>query len=158
MTLKKNLPGQKYQVFAFNVVTGRPIEGDSQNITATLRLDWGRAREMHCIHPVELGAGYYVFDLKQAETNAEVISLYPESTTPQIQCIACNPVVVTISPDLADGCARSSGMTKDAEEQLIRAMIACLDQPMPAIPGAGSPFDALTEIAEQTRNKYQAMT
>jgi hypothetical protein len=148
VALKKNIPNQKYQVYAFNVLTGRGVADDSQSITATLRMDWGRAREMHCIHPVEMAPGYYVFDLLAEETNAEVISIYPESTTPNTQVIGCPPVVLTLAPEIADGCARISGMTDEVQKELIEVVSRCLDRPMPTVPAAGSPFDILTGIGE----------
>ncbi len=83
----KNISGQKWIVFAFNRTNNVPLAGDAANITANLRLDGGAANAVDDTNPTELEAGYYSFDITKAETNADLITIAPASTTADIQVI-----------------------------------------------------------------------
>jgi len=87
MSLIKNTAGQKWIVFAFDRTDNTPKTGDASNITANLRLDGGAANAVDDTNPTELEDGYYVFDLTQAETNADLVHMSPESSTADIQVI-----------------------------------------------------------------------
>lgn len=81
----KNTGGQKIGVFAYTAATGIAKTGDAANITAHLSLDFGAAAQSNDVNPTELNAtymaGWYVFELTQAETNAEVLILSASSAT-----------------------------------------------------------------------------
>ena len=74
-------------VFAFNRSNNEPATGNASNITAKLRLDYGTATAIGDTNPTEIEDGYYEFDLTQAETNANVIDILPESATSGVQVI-----------------------------------------------------------------------
>lgn len=91
----KNTANQKWTVFAFDATTGLPATGDAANITANLRLDGGAANAVDDTNPTELEDGYYVFDITQAETNADHIIICPQSSTSDIVVIGVPGAVWT---------------------------------------------------------------
>lgn len=101
--LKKNTAGQKWQVYAFNRTTNVPLgAGEAANITATLSKDWAAAVALGDVNPVALAeAGYFLFDLTQAETNFDVGALFPVSSTGTTQVIATPATQSTWTPDIA---------------------------------------------------------
>jgi hypothetical protein len=94
--MQKNISGQKWIVFAFNLTDNSPFEGDADNITANLRLDGGTANPIDDTNPTELEAGYYYFNITQAETNADSIVICPSSVTSDVQVIGVPGVVWTL--------------------------------------------------------------
>lgn len=93
----KNVAGQKWRVFAFELSTGAPFTGDSANITANLTLDYGTPASTSDVNPTEDpdAGGFYWFDLTQAETAADHAAINPVSSTPGVQVIADPPSVIT---------------------------------------------------------------
>lgn len=87
MGLQKNIAGQKWRVFAFNKTNGNALAGDAANITAKIAKDWAAAAATNDVNPTETEDGYYLFDLTQAESNADALDLYPESSISNIQVI-----------------------------------------------------------------------
>lgn len=89
MSYLKNTAGQKFNVLAINTATGLPVTGDATNITAQISLDSGSFAAVADTNPTELDAtnapGVYVFDLSQAETNGDVLTIVPSSTTANVQ-------------------------------------------------------------------------
>lgn len=85
--LLKNTASQKWRVFAFDRTTNAPVTGDAANITAKIAKDWGSATATNDTNPTEVEDGFYLFDLTQAETNANWLDLYPESSTSDVQVI-----------------------------------------------------------------------
>lgn len=88
MALYKNVASQKIAIFAYDKTTGAAKTGDAANITAYLSLNFGAAAAVTDTNPTELSSanmpGWYVFDLTQAETNAESLILAPKSSTSNI--------------------------------------------------------------------------
>jgi len=84
----KNVASQSIGVFAYDSTTGAAKTGDAANITAYISLDFAAPAQTNDVNPTELDAvnapGWYVFDLAQAESNAEVIVLAPVSATADI--------------------------------------------------------------------------
>jgi len=76
---------QKIAVFAYTASTGAAKTGDAAQITAYISKDFAAGAATNDVNPTEMDAtnmpGWYVFDLTQAETNAEVIVLAPKSST-----------------------------------------------------------------------------
>jgi hypothetical protein len=97
--MQKNVTGQKIRVFAFNRTTNVPLTGDSAQITMKIAKDWGTATATNDVNPTEVEDGYYLFDMTQAETNADVIDCYPESSTGDIQVIATPATIETTPPN-----------------------------------------------------------
>ena len=93
--MQKNVSGQRWIVFAFGRTSNTPITGDAANITANLRLDGGAANPVDDTNPQELEAGYYYFDITQAETNADMIAICPVSATPNVIVIGVPGAVWT---------------------------------------------------------------
>lgn len=98
--LYKNVASQKLAVFAYAGASGAPVTGDASNITCYLSADWGVASALTDTNPTELDStnmpGWYVFDLTQEETNAEVLVFAPRSSTSgvlvdQVQVFTTNP-------------------------------------------------------------------
>ena len=85
--MQKNVSGQNWIIFAFNITTGLPKTGDSANITAKISLDGGALASTATPNPTELGGGYYFFPLAQGETNGALILIAPSSVTANIQVI-----------------------------------------------------------------------
>ncbi len=83
--LLKNVASQKIAVFAYTASTGAAKTGDAAQITAYISKDFAAGAATNDANPAEMDAtnmpGWYVFDLTQAETNAEVIVLAPKSST-----------------------------------------------------------------------------
>jgi len=83
--LYKNVASQKIAVFAYTPADGAAKTGDAAQITAYLSKDFAAGAATNDTNPTELDGtnmpGWYVFDLTQAETNAEVIVLAPKSST-----------------------------------------------------------------------------
>lgn len=83
--MQKNVAGQKWIVYAWNITTHAPVTGDAANITANLRLDGGGADATDDVNPTELEDGYYIFDISRAESNADLILISPASSTGSVQ-------------------------------------------------------------------------
>lgn len=85
MALYKNTASQKIAVYAYTASTGAAKTGDAAQITGYISSDWGAAAAITDTNPTELDAthmqGWYVFDLTQAETNANVIVVSAVSST-----------------------------------------------------------------------------
>ncbi|WP_437225038.1 hypothetical protein SH661x_000431 [Planctomicrobium sp. SH661] len=101
-TLFKNVASQKWRVFAINTETGTPVTGDAANISATIRKGNGSPVATNDVHPNELAAGYYDFDLTQAETNANRLDLIPVSSTPNVFVIPLPASQLTTPAGLPD--------------------------------------------------------
>ena len=110
---QKNVTGQKWMAFAFNRTDSTPKTGDAGNITAKIRKDYGTATGTNDANPTEIEDGYYEFDLTQAETNADVLDLLPESSTADIQVIGISGRVFTVPPNFSDlGIETDGDLTK----------------------------------------------
>ena len=106
MSYKKNTSSQKFNVLAVNTSTSLPITGDSANITAKISIDSGAFASLADTNPTELDAtnapGVYVFDLSQAETNGDVLTIIPSSTTANVQIDILNIYTVDLATYKAD--------------------------------------------------------
>jgi len=104
----KNVASQKLVVYAYDSTTGLPETGDAANLTAYESLDYGAVTILTDTSATEMSssnaAGYYLFDLTQAETNANTILFSAKSSTANIVVVGvparCDTVV-----QLADGVA-----------------------------------------------------
>ena len=106
MSYKKNTSSQKFNVLAVNTSTSLPVTGDSANITAKISIDSGAFASLADTNPTELDAtnapGVYVFDLSQAETNGDVLTIIPSSTTANVQIDILNIYTVDLATYKAD--------------------------------------------------------
>lgn len=87
----KNVAGQKIALFAFDVSTGLPKTGDAANITAYVNKDWAGVNALTDTSATEISsansAGWYLFDLTQAESNADALLFSGKSLTANISVV-----------------------------------------------------------------------
>lgn len=122
--MQKNTAG-KWIVFAFGSPThatlaGKPITGDAANITANIRLDGGAANAVDDTNPAELEDGYYVFDITAAESNADLLSMHPASSTTDVLVIGVPGALYTTSftaSDIAAIKAKTDNLPTDPADQ-----------------------------------------
>ena len=73
----KNVASQKIALFAFDSTNSTPKTGDAANITAYVNKDWAGVTVLGDTSASELSPtnapGWYLFDLTQAETNADTL-------------------------------------------------------------------------------------
>lgn len=81
----KNVASQKAWFFAYDSATNLPKAGDAANITAYVSKDYGTVTVLADTSATEADAtnakGWYLFDLAQAETNADTLLLSAKSST-----------------------------------------------------------------------------
>ena len=95
----KNVTDQKVAVFAWDNAAGSAKTGDAANISAQISKDGAACAATNDAAPAELDAtdapGIYVFDMLQAETNADLIVIAPVSSTTDI---VLRPVIIYTNP------------------------------------------------------------
>lgn len=121
----KNTSGQKIRVFAFNQTTSAPVTGDGANITCKVSLNNDIPVNLTDVNPVEVEDGFYLFDLTQEETNADVLDFYPESSTANVTVIVPNHNRQTIRYSSVSSGSPGSGM--DSMLVILRSIIQDLD-------------------------------
>ena len=88
MPIYKNKASQKIAVIAIDTSDGALKTGDQANITAQISKDGGANAATNDANPAELDntnhPGVYIFDMLQAETNADLIVLTVSSATGNI--------------------------------------------------------------------------
>ena len=91
----KNIASQQIAVFAYDADAKLPKTGDAANITAKISKDGGATAATNDVNPTELSStdakGIYIFDLTQAESNANLIVLSAVSAT---ENITLEPVII----------------------------------------------------------------
>ncbi len=96
----KNTASQKLTVFAFDSTTNLPKTGDAANITAYVSKDNGSVTVLGDTSATEMDStnakGYYLFDLTQAETNADQLLFSAKSSTSNIVVIGVPAMVYTL--------------------------------------------------------------
>lgn len=80
------------RVFAFiqepgNPNNGEPVTGDAANITCGWSIDLAAPVNLADTNPTEESAGFYYFNLTQAETNGSEFGPIPVSSTPGVRVI-----------------------------------------------------------------------
>lgn len=103
--MQKNVASQKLIVFAFDSTTNLPKTGDAANITAYVSKDYGAVTVLGDTSATEMEAtnakGYYLFDLTQAETNADTLMFSAKSATGNIVVIGVPATVFTTPPNFS---------------------------------------------------------
>jgi hypothetical protein len=81
----------KIAVFAFDVTTGAAKTGDAANLTAYVSKDYGTVTVLADTSATEMDAtnakGWYLFDVAQAETNADALLFTGKSTTANVSVV-----------------------------------------------------------------------
>lgn len=84
----KNVASQKIEVFVFDTSTNAPKTGDAANLTLYVSKDHGAVTVLGDTSATEMDAtnakGVYVFDLTQAETNADELTFTGKSSTANV--------------------------------------------------------------------------
>jgi len=112
MAVYKNKASQKVACFAYDPTDGSAVTGDAANITAQISKDGAATAATNDTNPTELDAtdapGIYLFDLTQAESNADLIILSPVSANATIE-----PLIIYTEPEIrsADAVALSGDST-----------------------------------------------
>jgi len=100
MAIYKNKASQKVAVFAYNSSTGAATTGDAANITAQISKDGAATAATNDVNPTELDAtdapGVYIFDLTQAETDADLVIIAAVSSTSNI---LLEPLLIYTEPE-----------------------------------------------------------
>ena len=92
--MEKNQTG-KWTVYAWTPSSGAAVTGDAANITANIRIDGGAANAVDDTNPTELEDGYYVFDITAAESNGDMLTICPQSSTANTKVMGCPPSLHT---------------------------------------------------------------
>lgn len=110
----KNVASQKIAVFAFDTTTSAPKTGDAANITAYVSKDWGTVTALGDTSATEMDAtnakGWYLFDLTQAETNADALLFSGKSTTANVSIVGA--MLFTTPPNFSTQSIDSTGNVK----------------------------------------------
>jgi hypothetical protein len=97
--VQKNVGSQKIIFFAFDSTTNTPKTGDAANITGYISKDFGAVTVLGDTSATEMDAtnakGYYLFDVTQTETNADVILGSAKSTTANIVVVGAPATIFT---------------------------------------------------------------
>lgn len=99
--MQKNVASQKLIVYAFDSTTNLPKTGDAANLTAYVSKDYGAVTVLGDTSATEMESsnakGFYLFDLTQAETNADTLLFSGKSSTANVVVIAM-PATVFATP------------------------------------------------------------
>lgn len=110
----KNVASQKLSVYAYDATTGLPKTGDAANITAYVSKDDGSVTQLGDTSATEQDStnakGYYLFDLTQAETNADKLTFSAKSSTSNIVVLAVPSVVYTRPANFTKTVIDSAGL------------------------------------------------
>jgi hypothetical protein len=100
MAVYKNKASQKVACFAYDSTDGSAVTGDAANISAQISLDGAATAATDDTAPTELDAtdapGVYLFDLTQAETNADLIVIASVSSTSDV---LIEPLIIYTQPE-----------------------------------------------------------
>src|SRR5690349_9414474 len=109
----KNSSGQKVIVYAFDTTSNTAKTGDAANITAYVSKDFGSVTQLTDTSATEMDStnakGYYLFDITQTETNADVILVSGKSTTANIAVIGAPATIFTLPPNFGATSIDSNG-------------------------------------------------
>jgi hypothetical protein len=111
--VQKNVTGQKVIVFAFDATTNLQKSGDAANITAYISKDFGAVTALTDTSATEMDAtnakGYYLFDITQTETNADLVLVTAKSSTANIVVIGAPSAVFTTPANFTAASIDSNG-------------------------------------------------
>jgi len=154
MSYRKNTAGQKFNVLAINTATGLPVTGDAANITAQISLDSGTFAAVTDTNPTELDAtnapGVYVFDLTQAETNGDVLTIVPSSTTSNVQLDMLNIYTVVLNDYKADTTFLATALSLGIVDGKVSSILTDTGTTIPAqIAGVETKVDGVKATTDQ---------
>lgn len=127
----KNVASQKIALFAFDITTGAAKTGDAANITAYVSKDGGAVTALADTSATEMSStnapGWYLFDLAQAETNADILLFTGKSATANVSVVGqpwgTRPANFTaLAIDSSGNVKVQSGMKKNAAYRAVFQM------------------------------------
>ncbi len=134
----------KLIVFAFDSTTNLPKTGDAANITAYVSKDFGSVTVLADTSATEMdatnGKGYYLFDLAQGETNADVLLFSAKSATANIVVIAVPARIDTMTGDAFARLGAPAGASTAADIAAVKADTAAVKAKTDNLPS--DPADA----------------
>ncbi len=99
LAIERNVAGQKLKVYAHDSAANAPKTGDQANITAYIRKDGGALTALTDTTATQISssnaAGYYEFDLTQAETDAAILDVTAKSSTSGVVVFGAPNTIVT---------------------------------------------------------------
>lgn len=150
----KNVASQKIAVYAWDGANGTAKTGDAANITAQISKDGAASAATDDTNPTELDAtdhpGVYIFDLTQAETNADLVVITPVSSTTDINFRPSIVYTDPVTPTKA-GYINHSISTIDTVVDAIKAVTD-------VIPDAGALTTINTNTARLTAVRAAVLT
>lgn len=141
--MEKNVAG-KWVVFAFEdeggTSPGEPVTGNAANITANISIDGAAGSAVGAgANPTELEDGYYVFDLTASETNGDLLTIFPQSATLNVNVIGVPGAVWTTPANFNDlSVTASTGKTTVGTND---------DKAGYSISGTKTTLDSLNDVA-----------
>lgn len=170
MAIWKNTASQKLAVLAWDMVADTGKTGDAANISAQISKDGAATAATNDVAPTELDAtdapGVYIFDLAQAETNADLVVVAPVSSTANIKIetvfiytatpvqTECTASLVTANLDhLCQTATVAADMTAEvADNTIVSRILAAGDTSafVPSTDGLQLVRDKLTDIETDT--------
>jgi len=151
MAVFKNVASQKLAVFAWDTTADTEKTGDAANITGRLSKDGAAMPATNDVNPTELDAtnapGVYVFDMTQAETNADLLVLFAKSSTANIKIepVISYTVAVGLGNRVSVDATSISGSTTAADN--VEANIANLN----ATVSSRSTFNSATDTVDAAK-------
>jgi hypothetical protein len=151
MAVFKNVASQKLAVFAWDTTADTEKTGDAANITGRLSKDGAAMPATNDVNPTELDAtnapGVYVFDMTQAETNADLLVLFAKSSTANIKIepVISYTVAVGLGNRVSVDATSISGSTTAADN--VEANIANLN----ATISSRSTFNAASDTVDAAK-------
>ncbi len=111
--MQKNVSSQKLIVYAWDSTTNLPKTGDATNITAYVSKDYGSVTVLGDTSATEMDStnakGFYLFDLTQAETNADTLLFSAKSGTSNVVVLAMPATVFTTPANFSKQSIDSNG-------------------------------------------------
>lgn len=105
----KNVAGQKIALFAFTTTNGVPKVGDAANISAYVSKDYGAVTQLTDTSASEMDStnapGWYLFDVSQAESNADALLFSGKSATASVSVVG--QLVFTLPPNFTANVSQS---------------------------------------------------
>lgn len=161
----KNVSGQKIALYVYDSTAGTPKTGDAANLTAYVNKDWAGVGALADTSATELSstnaAGWYLFDLTQAETNADTLHFTGKSSTSGIYVAgfqvttvppsftAFNNPLTTAQTLAAIGMASANLDTQIAALSALATSISAKTINIPAAPAAVSDIPTAAENADK---------
>lgn len=110
----KNVAGQKVTFYVYDSTTGKAKTGDAANLTGYVNKDYAGGVVLGDTSATEVDAtnfpGQYIFDVAQAESNADTLQFGGKSSTANMVVVAVPMVVFTRPPNFSKLVVDTAGL------------------------------------------------